>query len=347
MPSDRADTTPAAASFAEIGEILRHLPGPEIAAVTKVVERDRQLTKPAGALGRLEGLVEWLAAWQARSEPRCDHPRIAVFVGAHGVAARGVSAYPGDVNRQMVKNFIDGGAAINQLATAIDADLRIYELDLDRPTADFTRAPAMDETRCAHAIAYGMMSAEPGVDVLCPGEMGIGNTTAAAALCLALFGGTAEDWVGAGTGVHGEALRRKTEIVRQGAARHAHLAGNPLQLLAALGGEEFAAIAGAVLAARMGRIPVLLDGYACTAAAAVLYALDRGALDHCQVAHCSAEPGHRRLLERIGKQPLLDLGMRLGEATGGALAVSLLKAACACHNGMATFAQAGVSGATP
>ncbi len=346
MPPDRADSAPAATSFAEIREVLRHLPGPDVAAVTKVVERDRQLTKPAGALGRLEALVEWLAAWQGRGAPRCDHPRIAVFVGAHGVAARGVSAYPSAVNRQMVKNFIDGGAAINQLASMIDADLRIYELDLERPTADFTQAAAMDEARCAHAMAYGMMTAESGIDVLCPGEMGIGNTTSAAALCLALFGGTAEDWVGSGTGVHGAALSRKIETVREGVARHAGLAGDPLQLLAALGGEELAAIAGAVLAARIGRIPVLLDGYACTAAAAVLQALDRSALDHCQVAHCSAEPGHRRLLERIGKQPLLDLGMRLGEASGGALAVSLLKAACACHNGMATFAQAGVSGAT-
>jgi len=334
----------ASASFAEIRAILTRLPPPDLAAATKVLERQVVLTKPLGALGRLEELVEWMARWQGHAMPRCERPQVAVFVGAHGVAARGVAAYGSEVNRQMLQNFINGGAAVNQIATGIDATLRVYELDLDRPTADFTQAPAMDETRCAHAMAYGMTAAEPGCDVLCLGEMGIGNTTSASALCLALFGGAAEEWVGPGTGVRGEALQRKIETVQLGAARHAGVK-DPLAVLAALGGEELAAIAGAVLAARMGRIPVLLDGFACTAAAAVLHAIDPHILDHCQVAHRSTEPGHARLLRIIGKAPLLDLDLRLGEASGAALAVSLLKAACACHSGMATFEQAGVSGA--
>jgi nicotinate-nucleotide--dimethylbenzimidazole phosphoribosyltransferase len=268
-----------------------------------------------------------------------------VFAGAHGVARRGVSAFPAEVTRQMVKNFLDGGAAINQLAATFDADLRIYELDLEHPTEDFTQAPAMSESRAANAMTYGMMAAEPGIDVLCLGEMGIGNTTTAAVLCAALFGGTGADWAGPGTGVQGEALARKVAVIDEALARHkaAIAARDPLALLAALGGEELAAIAGAVVAARMGRIPVLLDGFVCTAAAAVLHAADRHALDHCLVAHCSAEPGHRRLLAAIGQQPLFDFGMRLGEASGAALAIPLLKAAAACHNGMATFASAGVS----
>ena len=334
-----------APTFDEIRRILRQIPAPDQEAVTRVVAREVELTKPPGALGRLEAIAEWLAGWQGRAQPRVERPRVAVFAGAHGVAARGVSAYPPEVTGQMVQNFLKGGAAINQLAGAIDADLRIYELDLEHPTADFTQGPAMSEARAANAMAYGMMAAEPGIDVLCLGEMGIGNTTAASTLCAALFGGSGADWAGPGTGVQGEALKRKVQTIDAALARHRTLIEqkDPLALLAAVGGEEFAAIAGAVLAARMGRIPVLLDGFACTAAAAVLYALDRRALAHCLVAHRSAEPGHTRLLEAIGQKPLLDLGMRLGEGSAAALAVPLLKAAAACHNGMATFAEAGVS----
>lgn len=326
-------------------KVLRELPGPDQEAQTKVVQRQTELTKPPGSLGRLEEIAEWLAAWQGRASPRVERPRIAVFAGTHGVARRGVSAYPPEVTGQMVKNFLNGGAAINQLAGSIDADLRIYELDLAHPTDDFTQGPAMSEARTGNAMAYGMMAAEPGIDVLCLGEMGIANTTTAATLCAALFGGTGADWAGPGTGVQGKALAHKIAVIDEALAHHKATiaARDPLQLLAAVGGEEFAAIAGAVLAARMGRIPVLLDGYACTTAAAVLYAIDRHALDHCLVAHRSAEPGHARLLEKIGQRPLLDFGMRLGEASAAALAVPLLKAAAVCHNGMATFAQAGVS----
>lgn len=338
-------TAKSAASFDEMRRILRELPGPDLTAQTEVVRRQTELTKPAGSLGRLEEIAEWLAAWQGRAQPRVERPRIAVFAGAHGVAARGVSAYPPEVTQQMVKNFLNGGAAINQLAAAIDADLRIYELDLEHPTGDFTQGPAMNEARAANAMAYGMMAAEPGIDVLCLGEMGIANTTTAATLCAALFGGTGKDWAGPGTGVAGKALEHKIAVIDAALAHHKETITrhDPLELLAAVGGEEFAAIIGAIVAARMGRIPVLLDGYACTAAAAVLHAVDRRALDHCLVAHRSAEPGHDRLLKAIDRQPLFDLGMRLGEASAAAVAVPLLKAAAACHNGMATFTEAGVS----
>jgi nicotinate-nucleotide--dimethylbenzimidazole phosphoribosyltransferase len=333
------------ATFDEMRRILRELPGPDLAAQTEVIRRQVELTKPPGSLGRLEEIASWLAAWQGRAQPRVERPRIAVFAGTHGIAQRGVSAYPPAVTQQMVKNFLNGGAAINQLAAAIDADLRIYELDLDHPTADFSRGPAMNEARAANAMAYGMMAAEPGIDVLCLGEMGIANTTTAATLCAALFGGSGADWAGPGTGVKGAALANKIAVIDEALAHHkdAIAAKEPLALLAAVGGEELAAIAGAIAAARMGRIPVLLDGYASTAAAAVLYAMDRRALDHCLVAHRSAEPGHTRLLKAINQDPLLDLKMRLGEASGAALAVPILKAAAACHNGMATFAEAGVS----
>jgi len=334
---------PPPSSLKEIRAVMAEFPGPDAGAVAAAAAREAQLTKPAGSLGRLEDIVLWLAAWQGRHPPRLDRPRVCVFAGNHGIAARGVSAYPSTVTAEMVKNFIAGGAAVNQLCKAADADLRVYEMALDRPTADFTEAPALSEEEYAKSMAYGMMAVEPGLDLLCLGEMGIGNTTSAAALCSALFGGTAAEWVGPGTGVVGPALQRKLRVVTAGVNRHRGEARDPFDMLRRLGGHELAAICGAVMAARLARTPVLLDGFTSTAAAAVLHAVDRHALDHCQVAHASAEPGHRRLLAAIGKQPLLDFGMRLGEASGAALAIPLIRAAVACHVGMATFAEAGVS----
>jgi nicotinate-nucleotide--dimethylbenzimidazole phosphoribosyltransferase len=248
------------------------------------------------------------------------------------------------VTRQMMANFIAGGAAINQVCKVVDADLRVYEMALDQPTHDFTVEPAMSEAECVRAMAYGMMTVEPGVDLLCLGDMGIGNTTAAAAICCALFGGAAKDWTGPGTGLAGAALANKCKVVAAGVERHSASRGDPLAVLQCLGGHELAAIAGAILAARLARVPVLLDGYVVTASAAVLQALDPGLLDHCMVGHRSTEPGHSRLCTSLGKRPLLDLNMRLGEGSGAALALGIVRAAVACHAGMATFAEAGVSG---
>ena len=332
------------ASLDEIRALMGHLPGPDLDAGAAAALREKQLTKPAGALGRLEELAAWLAVWQGRHPPTLDHPRTIVFAANHGVAARGVSAYPAAVTAQMVQNFIAGGAAVNQLCKTIDADLRVYEMNLDTPTGDIVDGPAMSEEECARAIAYGMMAVEPGIDALAVGEMGIANTTIAAALCLALFAGDAAQWTGPGTGVVGAALEKKREVVVAAVARHQPEAGDPFDVLRRLGGLEFAAMTGAILAARMGRVPVVLDGFCAGAAAAVLYAADPHALDHCVAGHVSAEPGHRRLLDRLGKPPLLDLGMRLGEASGATLALGILKAAAACHAGMASFAEAGVSG---
>ncbi len=337
-----------AASLREIRRMLADLPGPDLAARTQAVTREASLTKPPGALGRLETLAEWMATWQGRHPPRLRRPRVAVFAGNHGVAARGVSAYPAEVTQQMVKNFIAGGAAVNQICRSVDADLRVYELSLETPTIDFTTAAAMSDEECARAMAYGMMAVEPGIDIIALGEMGIANTTSGAALCLALFGGSAAEWTGPGTGVVGDQLARKRDIVAAGVARHgAEAAGDGLELLRRLGGFELAAIAGAVIAARLAHVPVLLDGFTATAAAATLTRLDSRLLDHCEVAHLSAEPAHARLCRALGKRPLLDLGMRLGEASGAALAIAILRAAVECHTGMASFASAGVSGRAP
>ncbi len=320
------------------------MPAPDATANAEAEAREATLTKPAGALGRLEELTSWLATWQGRHPPRLDRVRAVVFAGNHGVAARGVSAFPAEVTVQMVANFEAGGAAINQLCATNGIELDVVALDLDRPTADFTAAPALTEAECVAALNTGMAAVPDDADLLCVGEMGIANTTSAAALSAALFGGDGALWVGPGTGVDDAGLARKRETVNAGLARHSDVLGDPAQVLACLGGREVAAMAGAVLAARLLGIPVLLDGYVCTAAAAVLERIQAGALDHALAAHRSAEPAHARLLERLGKAPLLDLGMRLGEGSGAALAVGLVRAALAAHVGMASFAEAGVAG---
>jgi nicotinate-nucleotide--dimethylbenzimidazole phosphoribosyltransferase len=331
------------ASMAELRAACLDLPTGQVAAAKAVASREAELTKPPGSLGRLEDLVGWLALWQGRVPPRLDRVEILVFAGNHGVTAQGVSAYPAAVTAQMVANFAAGGAAINQLARTAGASLRVIPLSLDQPTADFTSAPAMDEAAFLAAVATGADAVAPDADLVCLGEMGIGNTTAASAIAAALFGGGGSRWAGRGTGVDPAGLARKQAVIDQALVRHAALLDSPLEVAAALGGRELAAILGAALEARRRRIPVLLDGFVSTAAVAPLAKLRADTLAHALAAHVSAEAGHRLLLDTLGLAPLLDLKMRLGEASGAATAVLLLRAALACHTGMATFAQAQVS----
>lgn len=330
-------------SLSALREACRDLPQGDAEAAAAAAARQARLTKPPGSLGRLEELAAWLARWQGRAIPALDSVQVLVFAGNHGVTAQGVSPYPAEVTQQMVANFAAGGAAINQLAALAGARLDVVPLALDRPTRDFTEAPAMDAAEFLAAVSAGFDALAPGIDLLCLGEMGIGNTTAGAALAAALFGGGGTRWAGRGTGVDEAGLARKRAVVDTALARHAASPADPLQAAMALGGRELAAILGATLAARLRLVPVLLDGFVCTAAAAPLAKLAPGALVHAQIAHLSAEAGHRALAAELGLVPLLDFGMRLGEASGAALAVLVFRAALACHGGMATFAQAGVS----
>jgi nicotinate-nucleotide--dimethylbenzimidazole phosphoribosyltransferase len=330
-------------SLDDIVAFCRDLPVGDDTAAGAVGERQHILTKPPRSLGRLEDLVAWLARWQGRSNPRLQRVTIAVFAGNHGVAARNVSAYPQAVTQQMVANFTNGGAAINQIAGLAGAELRVVPLELERPTRDFTVAAAMQADEFLTAVDVGYQTVPPDCDLLALGEMGIANTTTAAALCAALLGGDVARWVGRGTGVDDAGLARKRAAIETALARHRAILGDPLAVAAALGGRELAAIAGAVLAARRNRTPVLLDGFVATAAVLPLTRLGPGVLDHCRAAHLSAESGHRLLLPALGLEPLLDLDMRLGEASGAGIAILLLRAALACHTGMATFAEAGVA----
>jgi len=329
--------------FDDIRALMGQMPSPNEAAMAEARTRQTDLTKPAGSLGRLEEIAIFMAGWQG-DRPHVDNPLVAVFAGNHGVVAKGVSPFPQSVTQAMVANFTSGGAAINQICKAFDISLKVYELALEQPTGDITEEPAMDERTCAGSMAFGMEALASEPDLLVLGEMGIGNTTAAAAIYHALYGGAAEDWVGRGTGLDDAGLERKAEAVHAAVARHRSQIGDPLDVLARLGGREIAAIAGAILAARIRRTPVLLDGFVVCSAAAILQALDGTALDHCLAGHVSAERAHAAALRHLGKTPILDLGMRLGEGTGGALSTAIVKAAVACHNGMATFAEAGVAG---
>jgi nicotinate-nucleotide--dimethylbenzimidazole phosphoribosyltransferase len=243
----------------------------------------------------------------------------------------------------MVANFAAGGAAINQLARAAGARLRVIPLSLEQPTADFTEAPALTEPEFLAAVAAGYNAVSADCDLICLGEMGIGNTTAAAALAAALFGGRGTRWAGRGTGIDDKGLQRKRAVIDRALDRHAALLNDPIKIAAALGGRELAAILGAALAARRQNIPVLLDGFVCTAAVAPLWKLRSDTLAHALAGHVSAEAGHRMLLDELSLKPLVDLNMRLGEASGAAVALLILRAALACHTGMATFAEAGVS----
>ena len=329
-------------SIDELREICRTLPAGDERAAEAAHARQCVLTKPPGSLGRLEELAAWLACWQGRAIPRLERVEVLVFAGNHGVVAQGVSPYPPEVTVQMVANFAAGGAAINQLAAAAGATLRVIPLGLETPTRDLTEAPALTEGEFLAAVRSGFAAVAPGTDLLALGEMGIGNTTAAAALAAALFGGGGERWAGRGTGLDDAGLLRKRAAIDRALARHAGALDDPLLAAMTLGGRELAAILGAALAARLHRTPVLLDGFVSTAAAAPLARIAPTALDHARVAHRSAEAAHAALAAELGQVPILDLGMRLGEASGAAVAIPVLRAAVACHTGMATFGEAGV-----
>lgn len=322
---------------------LSTLPAPAEAAITAARARQAELTKPAGSLGRLEDIAVFIAGWQDTPRPRIDRVQAVVFAGNHGVAARGVSAFPVEVTAQMVANFQAGGAAINALCRACGAELSVVPLDLDRPTGDICEEAAMSEAECLAALNAGAAAVKADTQLLLVGEMGIGNTTPASALCAAAFGGEAAQWCGKGSGIDSEGVARKIGAVEQALALHLPDCGDAFETLRRLGGREIAAMAGAILAARLMRVPVLLDGFIACASIAPLVAQVPGFTDHCLAAHCSAEAGHIHLLGHFGLEPLLHLGMRLGEGSGAATAVPILRAALATHSEMATFAEAAVA----
>jgi nicotinate-nucleotide--dimethylbenzimidazole phosphoribosyltransferase len=344
-------------------EWLNHpLKNPDEAARTAALRRQSQLTKPPGGLGELEKVAVFLAAAQGRERPRIDSIWISIYAGDHGVVEEGVSAFPQAVTAEMVKNFARGGAAISVLARQLDARLEVIDLGtvsglagvpgvehlgLGPGAANSTLGPAMSAEQCARAMAAGRRSVEracrEGADLFIGGEMGIGNTTAAAALGCALLDESPECLAGPGTGLDPAGVARKAEVIGRALARHRAHCATPLEVLRRLGGFEIAALAGAYLACAQAGLAVLVDGFIATSAALTAERFRPGTARWFLYGHGSAEPGHARLLAALGARPLLSLDMRLGEGSGAAVAVPLLRLACALHDGMATFAEAAVS----
>lgn len=325
--------------------------------------RQDQLTKPLGALGRLEGLAEQIAAMSGQSRPRLEARAIIVAAADHGVAARGVSAYPPEVTAQMVANFLGGGAAIAVLAReagarlrVVDAgvrgetphDPRLHRLRLAPGTEDITRAPAMTRDLAERAVAAGIELVREehasGLDILGLGEMGIGNSTSAAAIVAAATGRPVRAVTGRGTGIDDERFAIKVGAIEAALALHHPAATDGIGLLAAIGGFEIGVLAGAYLGGAALRVPVLVDGLISGAAALVATAIAPRAREYMLASHLGVEPGHAATLEHLGLAPILDLGLRLGEGTGAALAMNVCVAACRLLDEMATFGEAGVSG---
>ncbi|WP_035446677.1 nicotinate-nucleotide--dimethylbenzimidazole phosphoribosyltransferase [Asaia prunellae] len=312
------------------------LPMPDQDAASQIRAREAVLTKPAGSLGRLEELAEWFGSWR----PLClDQADICIFAGNHGVLAQGVSSWPANVTEAMVRNFLSDGAAINQLARNADARLHVVTVGNLVASGDFTRDVALSSEAFLEAVSTGYNAVPAGCDLLALGEMGVGNTTAAAALSAAFFGEDGAYWAGRGAGLDDEGVIRKAQAIDRALSLHGRDHA-PLELARIYGGWELAALLGATLAARHRRIPVMLDGFVVTAAVAPLAALHQEGLAHTRLAHNSHEQGHRQLASRLGFVPLMDLNLRLGEGTGAALAIPLVRAALACHNGMARFSDA-------
>ena len=324
-----------------LSELLADLPGPDRAAHDQVAARAATVLRPAGAFARLDTVAAWLAGWQGTTAPRVERPHVAVFAADHGVAADGVSAYPAEVTTAMADAIRSGVATITVLARQVGATLELVDVGVGRATGNIRVADAMGPEDFDAAVASGLAAVESvDADLLVVGEIGIGNTTAAAAVAAAVLGGEAIDWVGPGTGVVGAALAHKCEVVQTAVDRVG--AVSPLEALRRLGGRELAAMAAAVAAARRRRLPVVLDGFIATAAVAPLAVACPGSLDHCIAGHCSAEPGHERLLGALGLDPLIRLDLRLGEGSGALVAVPIIRMAAAAVVEVATFEEWGL-----
>ncbi len=305
--------------------------------------RQDELTKPRGSLGKLEEIAIWMSGWQKKIKPTMNSAHCLIFAGNHGIASKGVSAYPAKVTSQMVENFKNGGAAINQLCNVANIKLSVIPINLESPTKDFTELPAMEVEETIKIMQLGFDSVPEECDFLVLGEMGISNTTSATAISCVLFDEPVENWTGPGTGLNKKGVLKKISLIKSALKLHGKKFSNPQNILSTFGGREMAAIAGSVIAARSRRIPVLLDGFICTSAAATLTIFEKNFLDHCLISHLSTEPGHLGVSNHLKKEPILNLNLRLGEGSGAAIASLIIRSAIEVHNGMYTFAEAKVN----
>ena len=310
----------------------------------KAVERQKNLLKPANSLGRLEDIAVFLSSWGKKTMKDMEKISTIVFAGNHGVCRQSVNPFPQEVTFQMVETFKLGKAAINKICESNEINLEVIPIDLEKPTADISIGRAMDETEFIKSFNIGLRAVSENMDLITLGEMGIGNTTIASALCYYFFNNDVSSWVGPGTGSNQDQVIHKGKIIERAVKTNRPDIVRPLDAGVSLGGREQAAICGAVVAAKHYSVPVILDGFICTAAVLPIFFERKDILDHCLIGHCSKEPGHQLLLKMLNKKPILRLDMALGEGSGAALATSIVKAAFKCHVEMVTFEDAGVSG---
>lgn len=320
-------------------ESLERLPTCDQASQNAVRDRASNVLRPAGALQTLDEIAILIAGWHATSAPRITRPAALVFAADHGVASSSVSAYPADITASMLKAYQSGKSTLSVFAKIAGATVHAVDVGVGRPTKDIQVEAAMSQQRFDEAITAGRNTVEQlDADLLVLGEMGIGNTTAAAAVTAAILGGATTSWVGRGTGVDEEGMARKCSAVDRAVTRIKEIK-DPLEILRQVGGAEIAAMAGALVAARLRRLPVVIDGYVVTSAALPLHQISSTALDHCLFGHCSAEQGHRKVLTHLNKLPILDLSMRLGEGSGAMAAVPLITMACSGVTDVPTFQE--------
>ena len=294
--------------FDDIRALIKNAPQGDLEAEAEARVRSADLMIPPGGLGRMSELAVWMARWQGRNPPSVKRPMVAVFASSHGVAKHQVAPDPVDATPRIVELLKTGKAATNHVAASADAGMRVFEMAIEHPTKDLCVEPAMSEEECAATIAFGMEAIAEKPDLLALGETGVGGATAAAAVACALYGGNANYWVRAGSWMSPEGLERRIQVVQKAQQTHRGHLSDPLEILQRLGGREIAALVGAIVAARTQGIPVILDVFATTVAAAIVHAIKPGAADHCIAGHLSTEPAHPALLDRLGQRPLLDMG---------------------------------------
>ncbi|WP_018996813.1 nicotinate-nucleotide--dimethylbenzimidazole phosphoribosyltransferase [Hirschia maritima] len=315
----------------DIRALVESAPDGDMSAKQAAENRHNLLKQAPGGLGRMGEIVAWMAQWQGRPIPKIERPMVAIYASSHGIAKHGIKAHNKASTQQMVEMLRTGAAATNHIAAAGGAGLRVFEMAIEKPTADFTEGPAMSEKETAATIAFGMEAIAEKPDLLVLGETGIGGGTAAAAVACAMFGGNATYWVRAGSWVSKEVIEARVDVVKKAMETHRGHFADPLEILQRVGGREIAALVGAIIAARMQGIPVILDVFSTCVAAALVHAMKPGAADHCLAGHLSSEPAHQALLDRIGQKPLLDLGLRCSEGAGASATIGVLKAACAAN----------------
>jgi nicotinate-nucleotide--dimethylbenzimidazole phosphoribosyltransferase len=324
----------SALPFDDFRALLAGLPGADAGADARMRALFEKAGAQQGALGRVEDIAAWLAAWSGRSPPMVTRPLVAIFAGNHGILDQGVSLEPASATAEAVEFIAAGGAAVSQACVANDLGLKVFDLALHVPTGNIAREAALDERGCAATMAFGMEAIAGNTDLLCLAGIGVGGPVVAAALLAAILGGDGSEWIGQAD-VDAQLLERQRAAVDAALALHGDHPRDPLEVLRRLGGREFAAIAGAIIAARMEKVPVLLDGMTALAAAAVLRAANPAALDHCLLAALPPGPGAARAADRLGMKPLLDLDIRGGQGVGAALAAGLVKASAIVAGGTA------------